>query len=244
MVTKENKDKLKEEARHLRIEGSSYKEISKSVGIAKSTAKLWCEDILLKPEQKKRLYTKQIEVLSRGSNSSHERRKKEVERILKNAKEEIALPLSNETYRLFGAALYWAEGNKSRSFEITNSDPHFILFMVKWFEKVFNVKAKQLTAWLNFYSQQNEFELKQFWSELTGIPIDNFGKGYIKPANKGYKKNNLYFGTIKIYVPKGTDMRYKVFGWVSAVLAEIDPNIAASLKKWERLTKISRVVNI
>jgi len=84
--------------------------------------------------------------------------------------------------------------------------------MVKWFKEVLKISPETLKANLNIYPQQNEQEIKQFWSELTGIPLENFGKSYIKPLSKGYKKNNLYYGTIKIRVLKGTNLRYRVFG--------------------------------
>jgi len=48
-----------------------------------------------------------------------------------------------------GAALYWSEGSKTNKFEVTNSDRHFILFMVKWFERVFEVLSEDLKACLN-----------------------------------------------------------------------------------------------
>jgi hypothetical protein len=69
--------------------------------------------------------------------------------------------------------------------------------MVRWLKRVFGISPNFLKAWLNIYPQQNELELKQFWSQLTGIPLENFGKSYIKPPNKNYKKNTLYYGTIK-----------------------------------------------
>jgi hypothetical protein len=97
--------------------------------------------------------------------------------------------------------------------------------MVNWFERVFEVSPKDLRAHLNIYSQQDEQKIKKFWSDLTGIPLDNFGKSFVKTPNKGYKKNNLYYGTIKIRVPKGTDMRYRTFGWIKVVLKDVDSRV-------------------
>jgi hypothetical protein len=235
---------LKREAIQLRKKGLSYNEIRKKIGVAKSTLSLWLKSVLLKPEHRERLYTKQIEILSRGAPSQRERRKKEVEKITINAKRAIKFPLSEEAYKLFGVALYWAEGSKQKNFEITNSDPHLILFMIRWFKNIFGVYPRDLRPRLNIYSQQDEAELKKFWSDLTGIPIKNFGKSYIKPPNKGYKKNNLYYGTIKVYVAKGTDMKHKVFGWVQAVIQDVEPEVKVVQKKWESLTNVCRPVNL
>lgn len=227
---------IKHKARLLRKRnGLSYKEIANKLDVSKSTAKLWCDDIVLKPEHKQRLYTKQIEILSRGPQSSHERRKREIETIVKNAENEIRLPLDHRTYQLFGAALYWAEGEKTQHFAIANSDPFLIKFMVKWFRDMLGVSPTNIKAHLNIYSKQNDSKIKKFWSDITGIPLKNFGKSYIKPANKGYKKNILYYGTIKIRVCKGTDMRHKVFGWINAILKDSKANIDKIERKWHKL---------
>jgi len=116
--------------------------------------------------------------------------------------------------------------------------------MVRWLEKIFKIPPKELKAWLNIYPQQNDSEIKQFWSELTGIPIEKFGKSFIKPLNKNYKKNNLYYGTISVRMPKGTDARYKIFGWIKAVMKNINSETEITQKKWEKLTEVSRAINV
>ncbi|MFA6973492.1 MAG: helix-turn-helix transcriptional regulator [Parcubacteria group bacterium] len=229
-------DKIKQKAKLLRKEkGLSYKEIADKIGISKSTAKLWCGDIVLKSEYKERLYTKKISALFKGPNSSHERRIKEIESIIKNGENEIGLPLGVETYKLAGAALYWAEGNKTKHFAITNSDPYLIKFMVTWLHDMLDVSPKNIKAHLNIYPQQNEKLLKIFWSELTKIPIENFGKSFVKPENKNYKKNTLYYGTIKIRVFRGTDLRHRVFGWVNTILKNSKIETDKVERKWHKL---------
>lgn len=236
MRTNKYSIKSKQRVRLLRKnKGLSYKEIANIIGIAKSTVKLWCNGIILKPKFKRRLYTKQIQVLSRGPNSSHKRRKREIKIITENAEKEIGLPLNHQTYKLFGAALYWAEGDKTKHFAIANSDPHLIKFMVKWMSDTLDINPKNIKANLNIYSQQNEKEIKKFWSNITKIPLNNFGKSFIKPTNKRYKKNTLYYGTIKIRVLKGTDFRHRLFGWISAVLKDTKSKIGIIERKWHKL---------
>jgi hypothetical protein len=232
------------EAIKLRKNGLSYGEIKRKIPISKSTLSLWLKDTPLKKKDKKRLYTKRIYNLSLGPNSQKERRKREIDEIIKISKNEIEIPISMEAYRLYGAALYWGEGTKDRGLVITNSDPSLVLFMVKWFETIFKINPKTLKAYLNIYSQQNESDLKKFWSDLCKIPIENFGKSFIKPGNKSYKKNNLYYGTIKIHVPKSTDMRIKVFGWIQKTLESINADIEKVQKKWGHLKKVTRSANL
>lgn len=237
---KHNKE-LKEEAIKLRKRGRSYKEIQEDVPVSKSTLSLWLKTIHLKPEHKERLYTKQIQILSRGPQSQKERRKREIEEIIKKAREEITFPLSSQTYKLFGTALYWAEGSKSKSVsEVTNSDPHLILFMVNWFEKVFNIPKETFTAKLNVYPQQNDKKMKKFWSDLTGIPLKNFQKSYVKPLSKGYKKNTLYYGTIRIYIPRAADIKQRIFGWAQATLQDVDTKVQSIQRRWKSLANTKR----
>ena len=235
---------LKQKAIKLRKKGLSYGEIKKEINVSKSTLSFWLKTVSLTPKQKKRLYTKKILILSRGPQSQKERRIREIAKIVDEAEKTIKTPLSLDVYRFLGAALYWAEGNKTKNFAITNSDPDFILFMVKWFEKIFGVLTTQLKARLNIYSQQNDREIKGFWSQLTGIPLENFSKSFVKPANKGYKKNNLYYGTIKIYVSKGTNFRHQVYGWIKAALKDSIPHVELVRKEWKSLRETTRPINL
>ena len=235
---------VKNKAIRLRKNGFSYGEIAKKLNVPKSTLSFWLKGVILKSEHKKRLYTKQIQILSRGAQSQRERRLKEIDKIIKEAEQEIHLPLFFEVYRLFGAALYWAEGSKGRMFQITNSDPHLILFMVRWIEKICGISPKGLKLGLNIHSQQNEKDIKKFWSDLTGVPIQNFTKTYIKKFTTGFKKNNLYYGTVRIYLPKSADFKVRLFGWIKSVLKDIDPEIQFIEKRWNKLRKSTRPVNL
>lgn len=241
---RKHSDLLKERAIKLRKSGLSYNEIHHQLPLSKSTLSLWLKSIKLKPEHQKRLYTKQIAILSLGSQSQKERREREVKRIIESAKNEIELPIDNSTYRMMGAALYWAEGSKGKNFNITNSDPNLVLFIVKWLEKIFDIQPRNLKARLNIYPQQNEKKIKKFWSSLTDIPVASFGKSFVKPISKGYKKNNLYYGTIRIEVPKGTDMRHRVYGWIQAALQDISPQVQLTQRRWIALSKVVRPVNL
>jgi hypothetical protein len=185
-----------------------------------------------------------VKIITSGKYCQKQRREKEVSLIVRKAELEIKKPITEDAYRLFGSALYWAEGSKTKMFQMTNSDPYLILFWVKWVEKIFKVPPYKLTARLNIYPQQSEKQIKKFWSDLTGIPIKKFGKSYIKPLSKNYKKNNLYYGTMRIEVPKGTDYRHKVYGWTQALLKDITPQINLIEKRWQKLKNVAKPINL
>jgi hypothetical protein len=146
------------------------------------------------------------------------KRAKEIDRIRQNAAKEIPNPINSVAYKLLGAALYWAEGSKTKHFAITNSDPTLIQFIIHWINDILEISPKSLRAELNIYPQQNENSIKSFWSRKTGIPLQNFKKSFIKPISSGYKKNILYHGTIRVRVPCGTNHRHRVWGWLQKVL--------------------------
>ena len=119
-----------------------------------------------------------------------------------------------------------------------------ILFFVRWLKKVFNIKPLTLKATLNLYKQQDEAKIKSFWSDLTKIPVKNFNKTYFKPVNKGYKKNNLYYGTLRLYVPKSTDLKYKLMGWLQALLKDMQIDVKSVQQRWIKLRETKRAVNL
>ncbi|MBI2113092.1 MAG: hypothetical protein HYT50_00725 [Candidatus Wildermuthbacteria bacterium] len=235
---------LKERAVLLRRQGKSYGDISKELEVSKSTASLWLRHIPLSPEHRAKLYTKQIEILTSGPKSQKERRLREIALILKEAKTEIQFPLTQQALLLMGAAVYWGEGSKGNRAQITNSDPSLILFMIYWIEKILRVPSENLRAKLNIYPQQDELLIKKFWSTLTGIPLINFGKSYVKPLSKGYKKNNLYYGTIRIEIPKGANIRHRIFGWIKAATEELTPSSQILDRRWGSLREVKRPANL
>jgi hypothetical protein len=97
---------------------------------------------------------------------------------------------------------------------------------------------------LNIYPQQDEKTIINFWSDLTKIPITNFGKTYIKPLSKNYKKNNSYYGTARIYVPKSTNFKYQLLGWLQAFLQDLDIDVKSVQERWTKLRSTARPVNL
>jgi len=239
-----DKSTLKKDAQEMRKRGVSYTFISKKLGVAKSTLSYWLKGIALSKEHRERLYTARIRNMSLGSKSNSERRRREVETIIESAKKETSSSLSSEAYRLLGAALYWAEGSKGGAIEIANSDPLLILFMTHWFSDMFAVSSTTFRAWLNIYPQQDDKELKRFWSSLTGIPLSQFGKSFVKPPSRGVKKNNLYYGTIKVRVPKSTDNKHRIYGWIAGALRQHEKKSEAIQRRWAHLRSIEKPVNL
>ena len=235
MARKYHSNKERELARAMRKKGASLKDMAVAIGTSKSTVRLWTKDVVLSPEAKKRLYTSQMLKMTRGANNQRERRLKEIREIIEKAKTEINQPIGDVSFKLLGAMTYWAEGAKYGQMAIINSDPLLIKFMVEWMRKVFNVQYGDMKIHLNIYPQQNETEMKDFWSAITNIPLSNFGKSFIKPVNKNYKKNTLYYGTAHVRLFKSSNNLYRTFGWVRKLLEDQGINVDTIVTRWNSL---------
>ncbi len=205
-----------ERARLLRKKGRSYGDIQKELGLSKSTVSGWCADVALTNKQRHALLhsPKRLAAQKKGARANKDKRENEVSIIKKTAKMEIS-NLTPAAFHVAGAMLYWAEGTKKTNTAVSNSDPRIIRFMVSWFERILQVLPKQLTAHLHIHYGNDEYRIKKFWSRLTGIPLNNFGKSFLKPPGTGHRTNILPNGIIKVRIKGiGTEnMRHRILAW-------------------------------
>jgi len=209
------KIKLKNKVIQLRKKGLSYNEILKQVTVAKSSISLWCKNVELNAQQRKRLLNKKLKGQRKGRKKLSQIRKKETQQIKQAAKKEICKLSSYET-KLIGAMLYWGEGSKNNGVRISNSDPNLIKFMVHWLKEICKVSSEEMKAYLNIHANQNDDKIKRYWSNITGIPLNSFGKSYIKPEGTGHRKNILHNGVIKIVI-NDENLRHKIITWINTI---------------------------
>lgn len=208
----------KELIQSLRQGGLSYREILSQVpfSLSRSTISSWCKDIELTPEQLDRLDQLYREGSYRGRllgpKATQRRRQEEVEVIRARARSEVAQLKSNQLW-LAGLMLYWAEGDKKRKVGFSNSDPHMVRFIMKWFREICGVSENKFRAHLNIHFGQDDNALKGFWSEITGLPVFQFGKSYVKAEGTGQRKNVLYRGTIKLSICD-RNVLHGIHGWI------------------------------
>ena len=218
MVRKPKNRYLYENVRFLRKKGWSYNEIQRKLATSKGNISLWCRDIELTPKQKEQLGKKYLTAPRLGGLANHQKREKEIYEVRESAVKEIIL-LDSEAFRIAGTMLYWAEGAKTNSVSISNSDPKMIKFMMRWFEQIFNLQPERLKASLHIHYGNDESRIKKYWSRLTRIPLKNFGKCFIKPKGTGHRTHILPNGIIRIRVcGSGVEnMRHRVLAWANKV---------------------------
>lgn len=209
-----NRQKKISIARYLRQTGKSLTEISDGLHIAKSTAHLWCLDIQLSQNQKT-IIRNRNQGYKLGALANKEKRQKEVFLIKQKSAKEIERFNKNDLKRLkdIGAMLYWAEGTKKNVVDITNSDPEIIKIAMLWFRKICCVADDKFRASIFYHSGQNEDEMKKYWSEISGIPLNQFTKSMFKEEGTGHRRNILYNGTFKIRV-NNKNLLYRILTWI------------------------------
>lgn len=197
------KDKIM--AIDLRLEGASYSQIKKKLGISKSTLSNWLSNYPLSEERIRELRDLNPVRIERFRNTMKKKRDKKLASLYRQAKKTIGL-LSKRNLFIAGFFLYWGEGDKSGSvFSLSNTDPSIVKFFIKW-ARLLGVKKEEFRVVLHLYSDMNEYEEKKFWSKTLGLPLENFKNAYKKESTlKGLTyKNGFRHGTcmIRIYNKK------------------------------------------
>ncbi len=222
------KFKEKNKAILLRKKGKSINEISKLVNVSKSIVSLWCRDIALTSQQIEGLHKKMMIGSYKGRLKFLEKirrtRKEETQRLKTEGIKEIG-KVSKRDLFIAGVALYWAEGTKSANAEETsfsNSSPAMILFMLSWFKEVFGVSMERFTIQIriNAIHKKRISEVERYWSKRLNIPSNQFTKTILIKVNaKKVYSNNDHYGTVRIRVRAGTQIRRKILGLIEGLAA-------------------------
>ncbi|OGI15450.1 MAG: hypothetical protein A2878_01560 [Candidatus Moranbacteria bacterium RIFCSPHIGHO2_01_FULL_54_31] len=175
---------VKEKAIILRKRGSSLKEISDRLKVSKSTASLWLRNVKLSSSALKTLEEKKQNGRKRGNARQIEKSIENVRDIRDSVTRYLRVtPFSKEQAKGFCALLYGCEGSKNETGRMAfiNSDPALITFFLHLFRLAFEVNEKKFRVLMHLHQYHDEKKQKKFWSEITGIPSEQFSKTYQKP---------------------------------------------------------------
>jgi len=200
---------MREKAMQLRSRGYSYNLIADKTGISKSTLYGWLAQIPYTPnaEVEKRIGRGR----AKASETKHMQKLARFKIAQKNAQSDIKR-LTKRVRFMFGLALYLGEGEKNENVGIINSDPDVIVFMIGWLKEHYGVGVDNLTLAIHIYPDNNTVACMQFWSGITGIPKEQFGKTQInRRKNKRLgKRSKLPYGTAHLRVRSGGRKKFGV----------------------------------
>jgi hypothetical protein len=221
-----HKQAIKDNVRSLRLQGVSLDQIKERTGISKSTISTWIRDIILSKEQQKILRNNTQTALQEGRKRVQGINKKQrlliENELLTSGKDEVG-GLNKRELLIAGIALYWGEGFKNRHehrLGFCNSDPSMIKFYLHWLDEALEVKKEDLVArlTLNDSYTDKEAEIKQYWSQLTNIPLSQFTKTFYQRAQwkRVYNTDN-YHGVLRIHVKGSLNHLLKMKGWIEGL---------------------------
>ncbi|MFA5115077.1 MAG: hypothetical protein WC469_03310 [Candidatus Omnitrophota bacterium] len=211
--------KERKEARRLRAEGRSIREIAEHISCAKSSVSEWVRDIPLTDKQIERLELKQDRARAKAANHPNSPKN-----VWANIRKDINLSACKEvrrycppyTLKLLGSALYWAEGYKQsiNMVNFSNSDPAMILLMMSFFRIVCKVREDKFRAIVHINPHLDSIKAERFWSNISRIPLKQFHKTQfgISKASKN-KRDTLPLGTFRIVICD-TRLKARIDGWI------------------------------
>lgn len=213
------KAKEKKKARELRKKGLSISEIVSQVDAAKGSVSRWVRDIELTKEQKQRLSKKGYskELIEKRRQTRLKNTKERHSKIIDEGVNDIDNITQQQLFYI-GVALYWGEGSKKKNvIQFTNSDPKMIKVMMRFLQEVCKVSVEDMQGHVHLHPHLDADEAEEHWSEVSGIPQDQFYKTSQQhnTASKN-KKDSLPNGTFSVYVCD-TELALTMKGWMQGV---------------------------
>lgn len=217
---------IKDKVRLLRKEGLSLNEIQTRTHVPKTTIYDWIADVPFSEEQKKKLKQKALLRLQEGREKAQKSFKEERHILQQDLRQKGISDIGQLTEKeLFvtGVALYWGEGFKNdheRRLGFCNSDPTMIKFYLHWLEKSLGIDKKDLLARVTLnksYAVKTE-EIESYWSNVTGIPLNQFIKPFYQSSIwKKQFNSDTYHGVLRIHVRNSLEYLLRMRGWIEGL---------------------------
>ncbi len=201
------------EAFALRQSGASYRQIQEKLGItSRGTLSYWFKELILTPEAQKLLEKNSEKAARVGFMTFNKNRSERIKAEDISAHDEgrgFVGSLSKRELVLIGAALYWGEGTKSGGVKntprlvFTNSDPKMIRVFMRFAREGLHISAEKISGELHLYEGIDSEVAKQYWSNITEIPVEKFWSTYLVSGASQQKRpiNRLPYGTVAIRIP-------------------------------------------
>lgn len=190
-------DELIQKAKKLRENGFSYTQLQRKLNIPRSSLHYWISGIKkpAKFERQDRVrWAKEIQPL--GALANKLKRLKRLEKIKDEVRERISENLYPSLFmqKVVLSMLYWAEGAKGKKSVVcfVNTDPKMNLLFITLLRNCFELDEFKLRLRIHLQNHHDEAEIKGFWSDLLGVPKNQFQKTVWKQKpnlGKRYRKN-------------------------------------------------------
>lgn len=202
------------QARELRAQGKSVKEIQQALGVSRGSVSLWVRDVPLTEEQRRALAARVREgPLVAGERSAA------AARAIRRMYQDEGRRLARERDGSYaaGCMLYWAEGSKKRNQVcLVNSDPEVVAFFAKFFSLHFEVDSSAMRVTCNLFADHidRQKEIEGFWLRKLDVPDSCLLKSTVNVYSKyslKKRQGKLPYGTCRLVV-HSTRIVQTIFG--------------------------------
>jgi transcriptional regulator with XRE-family HTH domain len=199
------------QARDLRAAGWTMPDIAAKLGVSRSSVSLWTHDVPFEPRPRQR-------ARRRGPNKLQVAKEAEIAALRAEGLARVG-ELSEPEFLMAGIALYAGEGSKTDgAVQFANSDPRMIAFFVAWLRRFFAIDESRLRVSLYLHQGLDLEAAQRFWSEVTGIPADAFGKPYRAVPDPSIRTSKHPMGCPRVGYSCSRTHR-AIMGLVSALLS-------------------------
>lgn len=194
------KRQLKEQVISMRQKGMSYSQIKEKVQVSKGTLSLWLRDLPLSQKRIVELRDKSPKRIESYRNTMQKKRDARFQEAYKKSEAQIK-KLSKRELFLFGLALYWGEGGKTKKTELSmsNTDPSVLKYFLVWLQQL-GADISKVRVRLQLYSDMNEKKELIYWRKELALSKEVFKKSYIKNSKQSFLsyKQRFFHGTCNI----------------------------------------------
>lgn len=217
----------------LRLQGKSYSEIKQQIKVSKSSLSLWLKNYPLTSEQIDRLENRnKNRRIERFINTRKTNRQNRLNILYEALKKDI-LPLSEKEIFIAGLFLYLGEGGKTKRVIVSNTDPNIVKFVLYWYTKLLKIPKHSIKIGLQLYSDMNKEKEMSYWSNLLGIPLNQFWKPYIKESKTTAinHMNSYKHGTCGISYDN-IRLHEKILTSIKVALDEVNQELDGRVVQW------------
>ena len=191
----------KPEARRLRNNGLSIKDIHKKLGIPLSTLSGWLKDVKLNKNQRAKLEKKWRQALVDARVKAvlwhNEQKKFRIEQAQTQAKTTLSqIDITDKNILdLTLALLYLGEGSKKTlGTSMGNSDPQILKFFITILKYNYAIDNKNIKCELHLRADQDPNKIRKYWSKELHLSIKNFMTISIDERTSGKPTYHSYKG--------------------------------------------------
>jgi len=130
------------------------------------------------------------------------------------------LSIAEEKLKIAGIMLYWAEGAQTGgTVDFSNCNPQMIKVFLDFLRKICGIKEERLRVYLYTHSYANLEKSKEYWRDITGVPLAQFTKPYVRKGNPNLSSRKMLYGMVHIRY-NDTKLLETIKKWISQYIED------------------------